>query len=90
MNCIKVFDEHKRVFEEALKADIKLLCQPSNPDNIVVVQNTETFELERMKTPLSLVNTDELRQYIRYLIMLEHRENFPESKEKQIKYGKDE
>ena len=90
MNCIKVFDEHKRVFEEALKADIKLLCQPSNPDNIVVVQNTETFELERMKTPLSLANTDELRQYIRYLIMLEHRENFPESKEKQIKYGKDE
>ena len=88
MNCIKVFDEHKRLFDEALKADIKLLCHPSNPDNIVVIQNTETFELERMKTSLSLANTDEPRQNIRYLITFSTGKIFRNRRKNKLSMGK--
>ena len=83
---LEKFQEHENTFKIAFNDDIKKMCDPEDDDEDV--HHTHgADDLEKMKTPLSLANHDEIKKYGRYLILKDHMQRFPTSLERNIKYG---
>ena len=85
-NAVSVFEENKSDFEKSLNDDIKILCDPSH-STVADADERPKPSLEVMKAPLSLSNNDQIKKYVRYLIVHQHDEKFPSTKERNIKYG---
>ena len=78
-NCLEVFVRNTQEFEQAFSDDIRDMCDPARPGD-------EVEEIKTMKAPLSLSNYHEIKVFIRYLILKDHRDRIG-SKETKIKYG---
>ena len=87
--CLDVLEKNSELFDEAFIGDIKLLCDPRNPpsSNEDIVNESGNNCLEKLNTPLSLANADEVKKYARYLIVQDRRVRLPESHDVKIKYG---
>ena len=79
-NCIEVFSRNAQEFEQAFSDDVREMCDPARP-------GAEVAAIKTMKAPLSLSNYHEVKVFIRYLILKDHKDRFPGSKEKKIRYG---
>ena len=69
-----------------MNEDIKILCDPSHSSGSDCDLRSKP-SLEVMRAPLSLSNNDQIKKYVRYLIVHQHDERFPSTKERNIKYG---
>ena len=83
---LEKFQEHENTFKIAFNDDIRKMCDPEDDDEDVH-HTHEADDLEKMKTPLSLANHDEIKKYGRYFILKDHMQRFPTSLERNIKYG---
>ena len=88
-HCLDVLEKHIELFDEAFIGDIKLLCNPRNPtsSNEDIGDKSGNDCLEKLTTPLSLSNADEVKTYARYLIVQDRQVRIPESHDVRIKYG---
>ena len=87
-NALDIFNRNVEIFEEAFIRDVNDMCVVAGGDDDandqMIVQDDNIM---KMKTPLSLANNNEIREFARYLIVRDRRIRIPDSNNKRIKYG---
>ena len=84
--CLDVFESHTEQYNQASIGDIRNMCDPARAGaDDDLEEDVNQYDL--LKTPLSLANNDEVKQYSRYMIVKDREKRIPGSNLKLIKYG---
>ena len=71
--CLEVFKSHTEQYTQASIGDIINMCDPARTGaDDDLEENVNQYDL--LKTPLSLANNDEVKQYSRHMIVKEYQD----------------